>query len=202
MSGWQELVRKWSGSKLNERQGSQEHFLDICKVLGEKSPAAHDQTGEAFTFEKRVSKALGGTGYADVWKRNFFAWEYKGPHKDLTLAYRQLLEYRDDLENPPLLVVADFERFQVHTCWNATKPRKFEFHLSDLLRHEPTLTCPIPPQDVLRAVFQDPEQLRPEHVSAKVTEAAALRFSQLAERLELEGPIDSLEREESRSHTS
>ena len=99
-----------------------------------------------------------------------------------------MLEYRDDLENPPLLVVSDFERFEVHTCWNATKPRKFEFHLSDLLRHEPTLTCPIPPQDVLRAVFQDPEQLRPEHVSAKVTEAAALRFSQLAERLELEGP--------------
>jgi type II restriction/modification system DNA methylase subunit YeeA len=188
MPGWQELVHRWSGSRLGERQGAQQHFLDICAALGEKPPAHHDQTGESFTFEKHVSKALGGTGYADVWKRNFFAWEYKGPHKNLTVAYRQLLEYRDDLENPPLLVVSDFERFEVHTCWNATRPRKFEFHLSDLLRHEPTLTCPIPPQDVLRAVFQDPEQLRPEHVSAKVTEAAALRFSQLAERLELEGP--------------
>jgi hypothetical protein len=49
--------------------------------------------------KKHVSKALDGTGYADVWKRNFFAWEYKGPHRDLTVAYRQLLEYRDDLEN-------------------------------------------------------------------------------------------------------
>lgn len=188
MSGWQELVQRWSGSRLGERQGAQQHFVDICAALGEKPPAHHDQTGESFTFEKHVSKALGGTGYADVWKRNFFAWEYKGPHKNLTVAYRQLLEYRDDLENPPLLVVSDFERFEVHTCWNATKSRKFEFHLSDLLRHEPTLSCPIPPQDVLRALFQDPEQLRPEHVSAKVTESAALRFSQLAERLELEGP--------------
>jgi type II restriction/modification system DNA methylase subunit YeeA len=188
MSDWQDIVQLWSGSKLGERQGYQQHFLNICSVLGEKSPAACDQTGETFTFEKHVSKTLGGKGFADVWKKNFFAWEYKRQHKNLSVAYRQLIDYRDDLENAPLLVVSDFERFEVHTCWNFTKPRKFEFHLSDLLRHEPTLTCPIPPQDVLRAVFQDPEQLRPEHVSAKVTEAAALRFSQLAEQLELEGP--------------
>ncbi len=188
MSSWEELVHRWTGSRLGERQGSHEHFIDICNVLGENTPAASDQKGETFTFEKSVSKALGGKGVADVWKRNFFAWEYKGPRKDLKAAFAQLMQYRDDLENPPLLVVSDFERFQVHTCWTATKPRKFEFHLSDLLRYEPTITCALPPQDVLRAVFQDPERLRPEHVSAKVTEAAALRFSQLAERLELEGP--------------
>jgi hypothetical protein len=176
MAGRQDFVHRWSGSRLSERSGAQQHLLEICSVLGEKRPA-DDQTGETFTFEKHVSKALGGKGFADVWKRDFFAWEYKGQHKNLTAAYRQLLDYRDDLENPPLLVVSDFERFQVHTCWNFTKPRKFEFKLSDLLRYEPTLTCPIPPQDVLRAVFQDPEQLRP-----------ALRSSQLAERLELKGP--------------
>jgi hypothetical protein len=26
-------------------------------------------------FEKRVVKAGGGGGFADVWKRDFFAWE-------------------------------------------------------------------------------------------------------------------------------
>ena len=47
-------------------------------------------TGEHYAFEKRVGKAGGGDGFADVWKRDFFAWEYKGPRKDLKAAYVQL----------------------------------------------------------------------------------------------------------------
>jgi hypothetical protein len=43
----------------------------------------------------------GGKGFADVWKRGFFAWEYKGSHKDLQTAYLQLADYCEDLENPP-----------------------------------------------------------------------------------------------------
>jgi hypothetical protein len=49
-------------------------------------------------------------GFADVWKRGFSGWEYKGKHKDLTEAYDQLLRYRDALENPPLLIVCGLER--------------------------------------------------------------------------------------------
>ena len=30
-------------------------------------------------------------GYADVWKRGHFGWEYKGKKKDLAAAYRRLL---------------------------------------------------------------------------------------------------------------
>jgi len=30
------------------------------------------------TFEKHVSKLKGGKGFADAWKRGYFAWEYKG----------------------------------------------------------------------------------------------------------------------------
>ena len=37
--------------------------------------------------------------------RDHFGWEYKGRHKDLKAAYNQLLQYREDLENPPLLIV-------------------------------------------------------------------------------------------------
>jgi len=40
-------------------------------------------------FEKRVSKAAGGDGFADVWKRDSFAREYKGRNKDLRAAYVQ-----------------------------------------------------------------------------------------------------------------
>ena len=31
-------------------------------------------------------------------KRGFFAWEYKGKRADLKAAYKQLLDYREDLD--------------------------------------------------------------------------------------------------------
>jgi hypothetical protein len=37
--------------------------------------------------------ATGGEGWADVWKRGHFGWEYKGKRKDLTSAYAQLQQY-------------------------------------------------------------------------------------------------------------
>ena len=43
-----------------------------------------------------------GKGFADVWKRGFFGWEYKGKHKNLNEAFTQLVRYQGDLENPPL----------------------------------------------------------------------------------------------------
>ena len=42
-----------------------------------------------------------GAAFADVWMRGHFAWEYKGKHKNLDAAYQQLLQYKEDLENPP-----------------------------------------------------------------------------------------------------
>ena len=89
-----EYVSRWKASTLTERAAAQSHFIDLCEVLGQPHPAAADQTGDSFTFEKHVSKLKGGKGYADVWKRGFFAWEYKGKHKDLQAAYLQLADYR------------------------------------------------------------------------------------------------------------
>ena len=73
------------------------------------TPADVDKHGQTYTFEKGLAKSSGGQGWADVWYRGHFAWEYKGPNKDLDRAYDQLLRYKDHLENPPLLVVSDFD---------------------------------------------------------------------------------------------
>ena len=35
----QELIRKWAGATLKERSGAQEHFIDLCRLLGEPTPA-------------------------------------------------------------------------------------------------------------------------------------------------------------------
>jgi len=34
-----EFQRKWIGVELKERSASQEHFLDICRVIGHLTPA-------------------------------------------------------------------------------------------------------------------------------------------------------------------
>ena len=115
--------------------------------------------------------------------RGFFAWEYKGKHKDLNAAYQQLLQYREDLENPLLLVVCDFNRFEVHTNYPNTRKEIFAFELADLIANQPTATCKLPPLEVLRAVFTDPGRLKPGQTTAQVTEEAAAQFSKLAESL-------------------
>jgi type II restriction/modification system DNA methylase subunit YeeA len=175
-----EFVERWKAVTLTERAASQSHFIDLCEVLGQPHPAAADQTGESFTFEKPVSKLHGGKGFADVWKRGYFAWEYKGKHKDLAAAYHQLADYRDDLENPPLLVVCDMDIFEVHTNFTGTQTRVYKFTLADLLTGAPTPNCALPPLEVLRALFTEPELLRPDAAAARVTEQAAAEFAKLA----------------------
>jgi len=182
-----EFVERWKASTLSERAAAQSHFIDLCEVLGHPHPAAADQTGESFAFEKHVSTLDEGKGFADVWKRGFFAWEYKGKHKSLSAAYSQLVRYQGDLENPPLLVTCDQERFEIHTNFTGTRPQLYSFTLDDLLSSAPTANCALPPIEVLRAVFFDPEQLRPETARARVTEQVAAEFAKLADSLELRG---------------
>src|SRR3990172_8556427 len=101
----QHFISKWQRVTLSERSACQQHFLDLCELLGQPKPAEADPDGAEYTFERGVRKTGGGSGWADVWKRGCFGWEYKGRHRDLDAAYKQLLDYREALENPPLLVV-------------------------------------------------------------------------------------------------
>jgi hypothetical protein len=71
----QQFVSKWERSTLTERSACQQHFLDLCALLGQPTPAEVDPDGTFFTFEKGLQKAGGGHGFADVWLRGRFAWE-------------------------------------------------------------------------------------------------------------------------------
>ena len=105
----QEFIAKWQRAELSERSAYQQHFLDLCALLDQPTPAAADPEGTWYTFERGVHKTLGGQGWADVWLRGHFGWEYKKKRKNLDEAYQQLLLYREALENPPLLVVCDLD---------------------------------------------------------------------------------------------
>ncbi len=176
-----EFASKWARSERTERGAAQEHFIDLCRLLGEPTPNTADPIGEFYAFEKGARKIGDGDGFADVWKRGCFAWEYKGKRKNLEEAYRQLLKYREALENPPLLVVCDLDRFEVHTNFTGTKKAAYSFSLKDL-RDKPE-----EPLRVLRALFKEPYSLKPAETRAKVTEDAAARFVELAGRLQSRG---------------
>ncbi|MDQ2805320.1 MAG: hypothetical protein M3Z04_00140, partial [Chloroflexota bacterium] len=188
-----QFVAQWRNSPLTEKSGAQSHFIQLCGVLGVDAPGAGDQPGAAYTFEQGLTKTTGKAGWADVWKQGFFAWEYKGPKGDLDAAYNQLLQYRDALESPPLLVVSTFREFRVATNFTNTAKRTYAFDLNDLLTNKATTTCALPPLDVLHALFTNPEALHPQQTTAAVTLQAATQFAALAKRLYTAGvaPADA-----------
>ncbi|MCY2987336.1 MAG: class I SAM-dependent DNA methyltransferase [Planctomycetota bacterium] len=175
----QEFVAKWQSVTLSERSACQQHFLDICDLLEQPKPATADPQGAWYTFERGVKKTGGGDGWADVWMRGHFGWEYKGKKKDLKAAYEQLLLYRESLDNPPLLVVCDLNRFEIHTNFTSTAKKVYTFDLEGLAAPENL--------DVLRRVFTAPESLRPGQTSEGITKQAAELFGQLADGMRVRG---------------
>ena len=79
----QQFIAKWKHADLSERSACQQHFLDLCELLGQPKPAEVDPNGDWYTFENGVEKTDGGKGFADVWMQGKFGWEYKGKHKNL-----------------------------------------------------------------------------------------------------------------------
>ena len=174
-----EFIAKWHASELKERSAAQEHFIDLCRLLGEPTPAETDPKGEHYCFERGALKDSGREGWADVWKRHCFAWEYKGKHADLDVAFDQLRQYALALENPPLLIVSDMHRFRIRTNWTNSVSKTHEFGLDDLVDGAV--------RDKLKWAMSDPERLRPGETRQTLTERAAKTFAQLAQSLRDQG---------------
>src|SRR3984957_9833080 len=186
-----EFKRKWARYQGKETSAYQGHFDDLCRLLGQPTPAEADPSGSNFfCYQKRVVKDAElfemhetpdagdptERGFADVWKKGCFAWEYKGKKKNLDEAYKQLLRYRESLQNPPLLVVCDFDRYIVKTNFNGTVQEVYEFTNDQIDRPENLRT--------LRALFTDPEYLKPQRTTAAVTEALAEKIGEVARSLQ------------------
>ncbi len=170
---------KWRNTPLTERQACQSHFIDLCRLLEVPAPYETDATDANYCFEKGAEKTTGKPGWADVWRRGCFGWEYKKSHADLTAAYAQLQQYAPALENPPLLIVCDTQRFVIHTNFTNTPRVTHDFGIADLVAPEK--------RRLLRHAFTDPDQLKPGVTRESITKDAAKRFAELADRLRARG---------------
>ena len=179
-----DFIAKWgpggSAHGMTERAGAQAHFIELCTLLGVPTP----DDPERYTFERGLSKT-GGTGrtdgFADVWLKGCFAWEYKAPGKKLEAALSQLMQYALALESPPLLVVSDRLKIEVHTHFTGTPSERHVFLLEELGRIEV--------QARLRKLWTAPESFRPARTNRDITEQAAETFAGTAERLRNAGVL-------------
>jgi type II restriction/modification system DNA methylase subunit YeeA len=175
----EQFIEKWKAADLNERAAAQSHFNDLCELLDEPKPTDADPKGEWYCFEKGATKTTGGKGWADVWKRDCFGWEYKSRGRSLDEAIDQLKRYAGALANPPLLIACNLDRFRIVTNWTNAVVMRHEFDLDGL--HEPAN------REKLKWAFSDPEQLRPGLTRRHVTEIAAQKFAELAKELRVKG---------------
>ncbi|MEP0316876.1 MAG: class I SAM-dependent DNA methyltransferase [Hyphomonas sp.] len=170
-----DFIRKWERSELKESASAQSHFVDLCHLLDVETPTDVDAVGDTYCFEKGATKSTGGQGFADVWKKACFGWEYKGPRANLDAAYAQLQRYAVALENPPLLIVSDTKTIVVRTNWTNTVSEVHTIALTDLVHAEK--------REVLRNCFLNPDALKPRRTRDDLTKEAADEFSALAQRL-------------------
>ncbi|MPZ49318.1 MAG: class I SAM-dependent DNA methyltransferase [Dehalococcoidia bacterium] len=178
-----DFVAKWRPVSGKEMSAYMSHFDDLCRLIGHETPIQADPSASFFCFQKYACKDTGQPGFADVYYQRYFGWEYKGNHADLDRAYKQLLQYRENLQNPPLLIVSDFQQIIIHTNFTNTVKQTYRILLDDLLSTDPITGTTMSAIELLRTAFLDPQRLNPGLTPASLTEVAAQRFSALADIL-------------------
>lgn len=170
-----QFIDKWGKVDVKEISFAQSHFNDICELVGSPKPLDIDSQGKFFTFEVAAKKFGGRQGRADVWYKNKFIWEYKGGDGTLDEAYQQLQLYRESLENPPLLIASDVHKIIINTNFTNTVRKKYVIEINELADPEKL--------KILKAVFFDPDSLKPSVTQEQVTIQGANSFITMVEDL-------------------
>ncbi len=171
----EEFVAKWSRIQQKETAVSHSHFNDVCRLVGHPVPHEHDPEGTIFSFETGTVKPDGRKGFADVFFKDHFIWEYKGPHKNLDKAYRQLQLYREDLQNPPLLITSDIHKIIIHTNFNNYPVHKHSITFDDIMSGDGV--------EKLHWAFFTPDKFKPAQNQEELTKASADTFIAVADAL-------------------
>ena len=175
-----DFIAKWRAAELKERSAAQEHFIDLCRLLDEPTPAEADPTGDWYCFERGARKDTGGDGWADVWKRHHFAWEYKSQHADLDAAFNQLRQYAPGPGKP-----AAAYRLRHGAL---PHPHQLDQQRQRNPRVHPSTTSPTRLSETRsNGAMSAPDRLRPGETRQALTERAAATFAALAQSLRERG---------------
>lgn len=165
-----DFIARWSQTEFGERQAAQPFFDDLCRLVGHPTTTER-QDRDNFTFEKSVPG-----GFADAYLRNHFGWEFKGADARLPGAFDQLLRYQIHLMTPPLLVVSSFQTIRIRTNFPGMETVEHEISVPQIGAAQNLA--------LLRAVFFNPEELKPRRTIAEVTQETASLFHQIVVDME------------------
>ena len=173
----QEFVDKWRKATLKERSAAQEHFIDLCRLVGHPTPAEADPTGESFTFEAGASKQRGGAGLGRRLEKGLLRLGVQGqarqPGQGLPAAApvpRIAARIRRCWSS------RDIDRIVIHTNFTNTVKQVIELTLDDLLR-------PGQPGAAARRVLSSPKRFRAPQTTEQVTGRRPREFARLADLL-------------------
>ena len=174
-----------------ESAAYQEHFDDLCRLLGQPTPNEADPSGRIFSAFKsawskmrsfssctkhpmpasRPNAALPTCGKKAVSPGNT-----RARRKTSTRLTSNFSATAKRCSIRRLLVVCDFDRYIIRTNFNGTVQEVHEFTNDQIdrpenLRHSPR-------------AFQDPDYLKPQRTTAQVTETLAEKFAKVARSLQ------------------
>ena len=156
------FIATWENAGLNEEQGAQSWFNDLCDLIGHPRPLG-ELNGLTYAFEHRVE-----TGKADAYYENHFGWEFKTHEGQLDEAMRQVLGYSMYLKTPPLLVVSTFNVIRIRTNFPGMESVQREIRIADLAEPE-TLA-------VVKRIFTEPDRFNTGRSRDDVTRETAALF--------------------------
>ena len=165
-----EFVAKWHNVTVNESQGAQTFFKDVCALVDHPDIVSYGNTS-AFNFEFKAD-----SGRADAFLENHFGWEFKGSDSDLQTGLNQLLRYQVYLKTPPLLIVSSFKNIRVQTNFPgmATEQHIIPVVALDQKEH----------LDKLRWAFHAPAEFRPDRTLDAATKETADLFFAIVQDME------------------
>ena len=157
-----DFISTWQNTTLNEEQGAQSWFNDLCDLIGHPKPLG-ELNGLTYAFEHHIE-----TGKADAYYENHFGWEFKTHEGQLADAMRQVLGYSMYLKTPPLLVVSAFNVIRIRTNFPGMESVQREIRIADLAEPE-TLA-------VVRRIFTEPDWFNTGKSRDDVTKETASLF--------------------------
>ena len=166
----QEFVAKWHNVTVNESQGAQTFFNDICALVDHPDIVSYGNT-DAFNFEFKAD-----SGRADAFLENHFGWEFKSKDSDLDEALNQLLKYQVHLKTPPLLIVSSFQTIRIQTNVPGMVTVRHVIPVAELDRKEHL--------DKLKWAFHAPDEFRPDRTLEDATKETADVFHAIVQDME------------------
>lgn len=198
------FIDRWQDAGGTERANYQLFLNELCEVLGltKPEPARDDQRDNAYVFERRVTEEFVDGGntkrFIDLYKRSCFVCEAKQSglalesgrwDKAMRKAFNQAEGYVRALPavegRPPFILVTDVGRhLELYSEFSRSggnytaypDSNNYKIKLEDLRKPEI--------QQRLIAVWNDPMELDPSRLSARVTRQIADKLAKLAKSLE------------------